>query len=185
MKDESTARSPDPLTAEPPGHPTDLWDRICNLEPEAVRRAKQIFTRAALNLPPPTRELDPSPEDGDAPPGILTPLVKEWSGALAEEEPFPSVAQAASLLPELVGRPVPSHGGGGAPVGLAVRRDPRQLGRVGATHGPRRAAGRDDQRLVGAAPRVAASHGRRRCGGLSTRTAHGAAKGQGLNFLKL
>jgi len=39
----------------------------------------------------------------------LTPVVKEWSAALAEEETVPSVAQVASLLPELVGRPVPPH----------------------------------------------------------------------------
>jgi hypothetical protein len=78
-------------------------------DPEAMRRARRILTRTALNLPPPTRELDPPPDDGDAPPGILTPTVKEWSAALAEEEPFPSVAQVASLLPELAGRPVPSH----------------------------------------------------------------------------
>lgn len=78
-------------------------------DPEAVRRAKRIFTRAGLNLPPPTRELDPEPGDGDAPPGLMTPEAREWSGALAEEEPFPSVAEVASLLPELVGRPVPEH----------------------------------------------------------------------------
>jgi len=78
-------------------------------EPEAIRRARRILTRDTLNLPPPTRELDPLPTDDDAPPGLLMPVAKQWSGALAEEEPFPSVAEVASLLPELVGRPVPSH----------------------------------------------------------------------------
>ena len=90
-------------------NPTGNRPRIRGFEPEAIRRAKRILTRAALDLPPPTRELDSPPDDGDAPPGILTPLVKEWSAALAEEEPFPSVAQVASLLPELAGRPVPPH----------------------------------------------------------------------------
>jgi hypothetical protein len=78
-------------------------------EPEAVRRAKRIFTRTALDLPPPTRELDLPPDEFDGPPGILTPAVKAWSSVLAEEEPFPTVAQVASLLPELAGRPVPPH----------------------------------------------------------------------------
>jgi hypothetical protein len=96
-------------TTPPPHPPTD--DRRCHplFEPEALRRARRVFTRAALDLPPPSREFDPPPDEFDAPPGILTPAVKEWSGALAEEEPFPSVAQTASLLPELVGRPVPPH----------------------------------------------------------------------------
>jgi hypothetical protein len=99
----------DKKTTQPPNPSTD--DRRCHplFEPEALRRAKRVFTRRDLDLPPPTRELDPPPDEFDVPPGILAPAVKEWSGALAEEEPFPSVAQAASLLPELVGRPVPSH----------------------------------------------------------------------------
>ena len=78
---------------QPPNRSTD--DRRCHplFEPEALRRAKRVFTRRALDLPPPTRELDPPPDEFDAPPGILTPAVKEWSGALAEEEPFPSAAK--------------------------------------------------------------------------------------------
>ena len=107
MTDQQATQASNHPTTQPPDHPTEdrPWHPL--FEPEAVRRAKRVFTRDALNLPPPTRELDPPPDEFDCPPGILTPVVKEWSAALAEEEPFPSVAQVASLLPELVGRPVP------------------------------------------------------------------------------